>query len=113
LKKSCDHTKRLSQAAINIGVFTPCCFCSGAVSLPGIEPKNKRAKMVEVFATNVQEATEAKKVVALLARYFPGTKINFDLQDCDKILRVEGKSICPSTIMQLVNETGFACNVLE
>jgi hypothetical protein len=69
--------------------------------------------MVEVFATNVQERADAKTVVGLLLRHFPGSKINFDLQDCDKILRVEGTNVCPAKVMVLVKETGFACNVLE
>jgi hypothetical protein len=68
--------------------------------------------MVEVFKTNVQEASEANKLVSLLLQHFPGSKINFDLHDCDKILRVEGKNFANETIMVLVKENGFACDVL-
>ena len=69
--------------------------------------------MIEVFATNVQDAAEAKRIVGLLARHFPGSKINFDLDDCDNILRVEGKNFTVDSVMLLVKETGFVCNVLE
>lgn len=69
--------------------------------------------MVEVFKTNVEESDQAKKIIDLLLAHFPGNKINFDLQDCDKILRVEGKSFAPEKIMTLVMETGYACKVLE
>jgi hypothetical protein len=68
--------------------------------------------MVEVFKTNVQEVSEANKLVSLLLRHFPGSKINFDLHDCDKILRVEGKNLATETVMVLVKENGFACDVL-
>jgi len=69
--------------------------------------------MIEVFKTNVKGAVHAKKIVNILLEQFPGNKINFDLHDCDKILRVEGKSFCAEKIMTLVIENGFNCNVLE
>ena len=69
--------------------------------------------MIEVFKTNVEETLQAKKIVDILLEHFPGNKINFDLSDCDKILRVEGKSFCTEKIMTLVAENGFSCNVLE
>lgn len=69
--------------------------------------------MIEVFKTNVEELVQAKEIIALLLENFPGNKINFDLHDCDKILRVEGKSFCAEKIMTLVTENGFNCNVLE
>jgi hypothetical protein len=47
--------------------------------------------MIEVFKTNVEEAVQAEKLVDILLDHFPDNKINFDLHDCDKILRVEGK----------------------
>ncbi len=69
--------------------------------------------MIEVFKTNVKKTVQAKKVVDILLEHFPGNKINFDLHDCDKILRVEGKSFCAEKIMTLVIENGFSCNILE
>ena len=69
--------------------------------------------MVEVFKTNVQEFSEAQKLVALLRRHFPDSKINFDLDDCDKVLRVEGNNVGIEKVMTLVIEKGFLCNVLE
>ena len=71
------------------------------------------SNMIEVFTTNVQEPAEAKQVVALLKRHFPESKINFDLDDCDKILRVEGKNFNTDAVILLVKETGFACTILE
>ncbi|OQP58671.1 hypothetical protein [Niastella populi] len=69
--------------------------------------------MVEVFKTNVQKFTEAQKLVALLRRHFPGTKINIDMDDCDKVLRVEGNNLRIEKLMTLVTEKGFLCTVLD
>lgn len=69
--------------------------------------------MIEVFKTNVKEVHDATNIVQLLLQYFPGSRINFDLQDCDKILRVEGKNFSTDKIMLLLKEKGFHCTILE
>ena len=69
--------------------------------------------MIEVFKTNVQEFSEAQKLVALLRRHFPDSKINFDLDDCDKVLRMEGNNFRIEKVMTLVMEKGFVCKVLD
>lgn len=69
--------------------------------------------MVEVFKTNVQEFEEAQNLVALLRRHFPDNKINFDLDDCDKVLRVEGNNLRIEKVMTLIMENGFLCKVLD
>jgi hypothetical protein len=75
--------------------------------------KRKTSTMIEVFKTNVQEFSEAQKLVALLLRHFPNSKINFDLDDCDKVLRVEGSNLRIEKVMTLVTEKGFVCKVLD
>jgi len=69
--------------------------------------------MIEVFKTGVQETAQARRILDLLLEQFPDHRINFDLHDCDKILRVEGRNFVPETIMGIVLENGFSCNVLE
>jgi len=68
---------------------------------------------VEVFKTNVSNGRQAAAVLGLLKKHFPDCKINFDLMDCDKILRVEGKTFSPEAIVTLVRGKGFACEILE
>lgn len=58
--------------------------------------------MVEVFKTNVQEAVAAKQIVEQLFEHFPAYIINFDMEDCDKILRIEGEEIDPQEICTIV-----------
>lgn len=69
--------------------------------------------MVEVFKTNVQKKTQSKMLLCILSEAFPSFKINFDLSDCDNVLRVEGDNVETFRIMVLVKESGFACEVLE
>ena len=68
--------------------------------------------MVEIFKTNVEEVTESQKIVGWLLVHFPEQKINFDLSDCDRILRVEGENIPVETITRLVSSVGYLCEVL-
>ena len=69
--------------------------------------------MVEVFKTDVQKKTQSKKLLCVLAEVFPAFKMNFDLSDCDKVLRVEGDNIETLMIMSLVKEYGFNCETLD
>lgn len=68
--------------------------------------------MITVFKTDVQRAAQAKKLVNYLLQHFPGSKINIDLKDCDKVLRVEGEDLVEGKVMKLVRETGIACVLL-
>lgn len=69
--------------------------------------------MVEVFKTNVQYKETADKIVSELLQAFPGSIINFDLGDCDKILRVENEKDIFSNIIEILNVKGFMCEALE
>jgi hypothetical protein len=69
--------------------------------------------MVEAFKTNVQKKAQSKMLLCILSEAFPLCKINFDLSDCDKVLRVEGDNMEASPIMILVKEHGFSCELLD
>lgn len=69
--------------------------------------------MVEVFKTNVSKVKQAKALVQQLAAVLPACKINFDLTDCDKILRVEGEHFLPCKIIELLQAYNVECMALE
>ena len=69
--------------------------------------------MVEIFKTNVHDVLQAEKIISLLNIHFPAFMINFDLHDCDKILRVKGESIPVDEIVSLVSANGFQCSLLD
>ena len=69
--------------------------------------------VVEVFKTDVKASSQARKLVKILLHHFPTSKINFDLDDCDRILRVEGINFKTEKIIVLMKERGFDCKVLD
>jgi tRNA G26 N,N-dimethylase Trm1 len=69
--------------------------------------------MVEIFKTNVYDLSHAEQIVSLLNSHFPAFMINFDLHDCDKILRVKGEAIPVNEIVDLVSSNGFYCSLLD
>jgi hypothetical protein len=68
--------------------------------------------MTEVFKTNVQEVEQSKLIVGKLLEHFPNSAINFDLEDCDKILRIHAHSISNNKIIELLDSYGYHCEVL-
>jgi len=68
--------------------------------------------MIEVFKTNVQEVEQSNRIVEKLLEHFPNSLINFDLEDCDKILRIHAASISNRKIIDLMNVLGYHCEVL-
>lgn len=68
--------------------------------------------MVEVFKTNVQEVATSTMLIQKLLEQFQVDKISFDLEDCDRVLRVEGKRFFPEEIIDLVTSHGYQCEVL-
>ncbi len=46
--------------------------------------------VVEIFVTDVEEEAKAEECIEVLSFHFPEHRINFDLEDKDKILRMEG-----------------------
>jgi hypothetical protein len=69
--------------------------------------------MVEVFRTNVRKVREARRIVQKLSEAFPEHRINFDLSDCDKVLRIQGKSVQESSIIHMVTSLNYSCERME
>jgi len=62
------------------------------------------SRVVEIFRTNVSDASEANSIARNLLGHFPSCKITFDLDDCDRILRIEGRGcdINITSILEIV-----------
>jgi hypothetical protein len=69
--------------------------------------------MIEVFKTDVKGIRRARKLMVLLLEYYPVCRINFDLEDCDKVLRVEGTDFCANHIIELLKLNGHNCEILN
>lgn len=70
-------------------------------------------KQVEIFKTNVERESQAAQLNEVLTLHFPGNKINFDLEDCDKILRIEGSFIDTDHVLHIVQNQGFICDIIQ
>jgi hypothetical protein len=69
--------------------------------------------VIEVFKTNVHEHTRAAELVSLLLHHFPDGRINFDLNDCDRILRIDKPELQTEQVIAVMTAEGFQCTVLE
>ena len=69
--------------------------------------------MVEIFKTNVQEVAHSEMLIEKLLEHFPGSKINFDLEDCDRILRIAERPIIPEKVIELLATKGYHCELLQ
>lgn len=70
--------------------------------------------MVEVFKTNVQHSDHAKMLIDEIHAVFQNYTANFDLEDCDRILRVKSsRSFVDSfRVLELLKTYGFDGEVL-
>lgn len=71
--------------------------------------------MILIFKTTVKNKTQVKKVAPLLNGLLsPCAKWNFDLSDCDKVLRIESlhQTIDEKTIIQVFQNCGQVIEVM-
>lgn len=66
--------------------------------------------MIYVFKTSVDNRSKFESASALLQELLPNTLWNFDLEDCDNILRIDSELDVPNLIQ---NNGIFDCIELE
>lgn len=71
--------------------------------------------MVEVFKTNVNRRRQARMLLDALHKAFGNHKANFDLDDCDRILRVQcdNGTLCAKSLINFLHELGCRAEVLN
>jgi hypothetical protein len=70
---------------------------------------------VEIFKTNVRGKRNALYLVGEMNAVFPGHKISIDLDDRDKVLRVESRkgNVKTTEVIKLLKQRNFHCEVLK
>ncbi len=69
----------------------------------------KLKRMIEVFKTNINCADKAKQLVEQIHQNFGFYRANFDLNDCDRILRIaSNRSIEVDNFIEWLEN--FDCN---
>lgn len=69
--------------------------------------------MIFIFKTSVKTKLQAKKLKPHINELLPDEKWNFDLQDCDKVLRIDSDESIVSKIRGLLQTHQFYCEELE
>lgn len=67
---------------------------------------------VMVFKTNVSRPVQVSRVSTLLTAMPAVNEWNFDLDDCDRILRVVARDIVPQEIEAALHGVGLKCEEL-
>jgi hypothetical protein len=67
---------------------------------------------IEVYKTDVKTKEEASHIAALLQFVISDCIINFDLEDCDRILRIETSRDVTEMVYGVFNKQGFFCQKL-
>lgn len=68
--------------------------------------------MVEVFTTDIHNPERAQEVLLQLKSLWPAARIIFDLEDCDRILKIESPQIDSGKVVQLLSSLGYDCQIL-
>ncbi len=69
--------------------------------------------MIWIFKTSVETQSQVKKLKPHINKILPNEKWNFDLEDCDKILRIDSEDNLRLKIIDLLNIHKFYCEELE
>ena len=69
---------------------------------------------VGVFKTGIEDSCTARTMEQKLLKYFPDYRIDFDLQDCDNVLRIEAPegTIDSDRVIELVSGAGYNIEIL-
>ena len=69
--------------------------------------------MIYVFKTSVETKTQVKKLKPHIDKILPGEKWNFDLDDCDNVLRIDSRKNIVVQITELLKSHQYHCEELE
>lgn len=68
--------------------------------------------MIEIFKTNIKQQNLADTIMEAIRKEFADFTINFDLNDRDCVLRIEGDNIDNEKIIKMVEGFGISCKVI-
>ncbi|MBU3024741.1 hypothetical protein Q4603_18755 [Zobellia galactanivorans] len=70
--------------------------------------------MIEVYKTNILKKKQVKGIKKQIKNKFPNYCVDFDIEDCDHILRIEtfNEALDNDVIINIVQELGFDIDIL-
>ncbi|MCL4637536.1 MULTISPECIES: hypothetical protein [Olivibacter] len=89
--------------AFTLGKFKP------VINLPSsATPHN----LISVFRTDVTNKKDADHIIKLLKKQYPDGRFNFDLEDSDKVFRIEYKRDIIVDVIRMFRIKRFTCETL-
>lgn len=65
--------------------------------------------MISIYKTNIENNLQINKLSEQLNELIGNSKWNFDLEDCDKILRVDTQNNISKLVIEKLTALGFDC----
>ena len=65
--------------------------------------------MIYVFKTSVSNKKKVRQLKPQLDKICSDANWNFDLDDCDKILRIDSPKQIAETVIKLLKNNGYEC----
>jgi hypothetical protein len=65
--------------------------------------------MIAIFKTSVVNSEQAENIKPYLNQMHTINAWNFDLEDCDNILRIESVTNVSASVIRILGELGFDC----
>lgn len=65
--------------------------------------------MIAIFKTNVSDAADERLLKPHLDAYLQDARWTFDLEDCDKVLRVDSPHEMTDGVIALLKDKGYLC----
>ena len=108
------RSETLAKKNMNIHFEKPIsCVCLCNQTVANVDTRLRLKMKIEVFKTDVVDPEQAKWLVDQIERNFANCKVNFDLDDCDRILRVAAKNNIQSDLLiDLLKNIGCRAEVL-
>ena len=67
---------------------------------------------IEIYKTSVETRDQATYLLRLLQQHISDCVMNFDLEDCDRILRIESNRDISEIVSGMFVKHGFQCQKL-
>ncbi|EDM37800.1 transcriptional regulator, AraC family protein [Pedobacter sp. BAL39] len=99
-----DDWKYFTRLFSKIAGMSPTTFRKANYLIP-----SNFEKIVKIFKTDVNSSADSTKLIKYLSKTFPDYNINFDLDDPDKILRIEGLRLDSRKIITAMDARAFRC----
>lgn len=68
---------------------------------------------IKIFSTDISNRTQVNNISTAICSLYPQSIVTVDLEDRDKVLRVEGNIPTTQCIASLLSKLGFRCEELE